>query len=180
MAKLEKKMRLRECFQSGTTATATAKREKIHIATVLKYFDTFRKELTEKLEIDFNRNSDRVDGYDEYLYIPKSLNVEQNINKIEHFLTMSYDNRVYNIKMPSLKKYHMETPDKSKLFLKYLRFNRVSKISTAQSTIRDFWNYFEKFIIQYKGVKSENFIYYLKEAEWRFNKRVILDYKDTI
>ncbi|HGZ70211.1 MAG TPA: hypothetical protein ENK74_02335 [Nitratifractor sp.] len=64
--------------------------------------------------------------------------------------------------------------------MKYLRFNRVSKISTAQSTIRDFWNYFEKFIIQYKGVKSENFIYYLKEAEWRFNKRVILDYKDTI
>jgi transposase len=172
IVKLERVNLLRKSFQEGKSATATARENKLHIATVLKYFDSFRKELTIKLEIDFNKNSNRVDGYDEYLYIPKSLNAEDNIDKIEHFLTISYDNRVYNIMMPSPKKYYIESPDKGKLLLKYLQFNRVSKISNAHSTIRNFWNYFEKFILQYRGVRSENFIYYLKEAEWRFNKRV--------
>ena len=53
--------------------------------------------------------------------------------------------------------------------LKYLKFNKVAKLSTAQSTITKFWDYFEVFILQYKGVSDEQFIFYLKEAEWRFN-----------
>jgi transposase-like protein len=39
-----------------------------------------------------------------------------------------------------------------------------------QIILLDFGEYFEQFIKKYKGVKDENFIFYLKEAEFRFNK----------
>jgi len=38
-----------------------------------------------------------------------------------------------------------------------------------QLLIQQFWDYFEKFILKFKGIKNGNFIYYLKEAEFRFN-----------
>ena len=164
--KIERRAKLFECFKNGFNATNCAKVHNMHIATVLKYFMEFRKELALMADIEFNKNSHKVTGYDEYLYLPKSLKIEENIDKLQHFLTLSYDNKVYNIMMPSIKKYGTN-PDK--LLLKYLRFNTISKISTAQNTITKFWDYFEEFILQYKGVNSENFIYYLKEAEWRFN-----------
>ncbi|MCB4746780.1 MAG: hypothetical protein LGB68_06535, partial [Sulfurovum sp.] len=56
-----------------------------------------------------------------------------------------------------------------KLLLKYLNFNKIAKLSKAQSTITRFWDYFETFILQYKGVSDAQFVFYLKEAEWRFN-----------
>ncbi len=169
--KIERRAKLFECFKKGFNATNCAKMHKMHIATVLKYFKEFRRELALKADIEFNKNSHKVTGYDEYLYLPKSLKIEENIDKLQHFLTLSYDNKVYNIMMPSIKKYG---PNPDKLLLKYLRFNTISKISTAQTAITNFWNYFEEFILQYKGVDSENFIYYLKEAEWRFNFELIV------
>ena len=33
----------------------------------------------------------------------------------------------------------------------------------------EFWHYFEKLILIYKGVSSDAFIYYLKEVEFKFN-----------
>ncbi len=164
--KIIKREHLWECFKNGVNATICAKRQKMHIATVLKHYMNFRKELAVLADREYNQNNHKVTGYDEYLYLPKSLKIEENIDKLQHFLTLSYEDRVYNIMMPSIKKYG-SNPDK--LLLKYLQFNRVSKISTAQNTITNFWDYFEEFILQYKGISSENFIYYLKEAEWRFN-----------
>jgi len=71
-----------------------------------------------------------------------------------------------------------EEQDK-KLLLKYLNFNKIAKLSKAQSTITKFWDYFEAFILQYKGVSDEQFIFYLKEAEWRFNTKLSQNPKET-
>jgi len=92
-------------------------------ATVQKYYEGFRRNIALYEDEAYQHNSHRVTGYDEYLYLPKSLKVEGNIGKL----------------------------------------------TKAQSTITQFWNYFETFILQYKGVSDEQFVFYLKEAEWRFN-----------
>jgi len=55
---------------------------------------------------------------------------------------------------------------------KYLKFNKISKFAKAQNSITEFWDYFELFIAKYKGVSDEQFIFYLKEAEWRFNQKL--------
>ena len=169
--KIEREEKLWKHFVHGHHARDTSKLTNMHFATVQKYYEKFRRNLAIHSDTEYQRNSDRVTGYDEYLYLPKSLKVEENIQKIQHFLTLSYDNKVYNIMMPKTKQKHFDAHDgqENKLLLKYLKFNKIAKLSKAQNTITEFWDYFETFILQFKGVSDEQFIFYLKEAEWRFN-----------
>ncbi|CAA6805335.1 MAG: Transposase [uncultured Sulfurovum sp.] len=169
--KLEREAKLFTHFKNGNTARETALNTKMHFSTVQKYFEKFRRNLALEADTLYRDNAHRVTGYDEYLYLPKSLKIEENIHKLQHFLTLSYDSKVYNLMMPRARAMPLEDDEEkeNKLRLKYLKFNKVAKHSTAQSTITNFWDYFEAFILQYKGVSDEQFIFYLKEAEWRFN-----------
>jgi len=170
-AKIKREERLFLHFKNGDTARETALSTSMHFATVQKYFERFRRDVTRYADEIYQHNSHRVTGYDEYLYLPKTLKVEENIQKLQHFLTMSYDNKVYNIMMPKSKRSLLDSEDEQaqKLLLKYLKFNKIAKLSKAQSTITEFWDYFETFICKFKGVSDEQFVFYLKEAEWRFN-----------
>jgi len=169
--KIAREKKLETLFIEGMNATEASKQTGMHFATVQKYYESFRKNLTYYADEMYQHNSHRVTGYDEYLYLPKSLKVENNIHKLQHFLTMSYDNKVYNIMMPRAKRSLLDSEDEQaqKLLLKYLKFNKIAKLSKAQSTITEFWDYFETFICQFKGVSDDQFVFYLKEAEWRFN-----------
>jgi len=169
--KILRETKLRQHFADGINATQTSKALGIHIATVQKHFERFRRTLAVHADRAYQAHSHLVTSYDEYLYLPKSLDPNININKLQHFLTLSYTDKVYNIMMPNIQSYTMNTEDEQerKLLLKYLRFNKVAELSDAQSIIRHFWEYFEYFILQYKGVSDKEFIFYLKEAEWRFN-----------
>ncbi len=173
LKKLEREEKLKQCFIKGMNATKASKETKMHIGTIQKWYDKFRKEIAFKSDIIYQQNSHNITGYDEYLYLPKSLKIEENIHKLQHFLTLSYDEKVYNLMMPTIDCYNIDTENAQggKLLLKYLNFNKVAKLSKAQNTITEFWEYFETFILQYKGVSNEQFIFYLKEAEWRFNKQ---------
>jgi len=169
--KIAREQKLLALFTDGYNARETSNLTKMHFATVQKYYEGFRRNIALYADEAYQYNSHRVTGYDEYLYLPKSLKVEENIDKLQHFLTLSYDEKVYNIMMPKARRSLLlsdEEQDK-KLLLKYLNFNKIAKLSKAQSTITKFWDYFEAFILKYKGVSDEQFIFYLKEAEWRFN-----------
>ena len=171
LRKIAREKELLQLFTEGVNAKRASEQSKMHVATVQKYYEKFRRNIARYADERYQLNSHRVTGYDEYLYLPKSLRIEENINKLQHFLTLSYDDKVYNIMMPKAKRSLLESEDEQtqKLLIKYLKFNKISKISKAQSTITRFWDYFETFILQYKGVSDEQFVFYLKEAEWRFN-----------
>jgi hypothetical protein len=173
LKKIEREQKLFKLFEKGFNARETAKQTGMHFVTVQKYYEQFRREIALQADISFQQNNHNVTGYDEYLYLPKSLKVEKNIHKLQHFFTLSYDDKVYNLMMPAIHRYHFNPADEQekKLLLKYLNFNKIAKLSNAQNTITEFWDYFETFILQYKGVGHENFIFYLKEAEWRFNNK---------
>jgi hypothetical protein len=158
-------------FKNGDTARETALKTKMHFLTVQNHFEKFRKNIALYSDELYQLNSDRVNDYDEYLYLPRSLSIENNLDKLQHFLTLSYDDTIYNIMMPKTKQSLLYASDdkEHKLLMKYLKFNKISKLSKSQNTITKFWAYFEEFICRYKGVSNEKFIFYLKEAEWRFN-----------
>ncbi|PHQ89759.1 MAG: hypothetical protein COB42_06305 [Sulfurimonas sp.] len=146
----------------------------MHYVTVQKHYLSFRQELALESDTLYQKNADRVTEYDEYLYLPKSLKSKKNIHKAQHFLTLSYDEKIYTIMMPKTNRYSIEgsTEYENALLVKYLTFNKIAKLSKIENTITDFWNYFENFILQYKGVSDKQFIFYLKEAEWRFNQKI--------
>ena len=169
--KKEREEKLWMQFSQGSTVSETAKVLALHPITVQKYFDQFRRYVAALSDKSYQRNSHLVTDYDEYLYLPKSLKIETNLDKLQHFITLSYQHRVYNLMMPTVTHYSNidTTTQEQKLILKYLTYNKVAKLSEAHSTITRFWEYFETFILKYKGVSDEQFIYYLKEVEWRFN-----------
>ncbi|MCB4745564.1 MAG: transposase [Sulfurovum sp.] len=169
--KIAREKELLALFTEGHNASEASKLSNMHFVTVQKYYEKFRRNIALHADEIYQHNAYRVTGYNEYLYLPKSLKIEENIDKLQHFLTMSYDDKVYNIMMPKTKRsllLHDEEQD-HKLLLKYLNFNKIAKLSKTQSTITRFWDYFETFILQYKGVSDAQFVFYLKEAEWRFN-----------
>lgn len=169
--KVAREEKLLSFFTEGYNARNTAKETSMHFATVQKYYENFRRTIALHADEQYQLHSQSVTGYDEYLYLPKSLKIEDNIDKLQHFLTLSYDNKVYNLMMPTIQRYNINTNDEQekKLLLKYLRFNKVAKLAKVHNTITEFWEFFEEFILQYKGVSDEQFVFYLKEAEWRFN-----------
>jgi len=171
LRKIAREQELLQLFTDGINAREASNQSKMHFATVQKYYEGFRRDIALYADELYQQNSHRVTGYDEYLYLPKSLKIEENLDKLQHFLTLSYDDKVYNIMMPRAKRSLLESENEQerKLLIKYLKFNKISKLSKAQNTITQFWDYFETFILQYKGVSDEQFVFYLKEAEWRFN-----------
>ena len=171
LKKIAREKKLFSHFKEGISARKTAFLTKMHFATVQKYFEKFRYKLLGDADRMYQNNAHKITQYDEYLYLPVSLKPKNNTHKIQHFLTLSYDNTIYCIMMPTIKNslLYKQSDTEHKLLDKYLRFNKISKIVQSKNIITDFWNYFETFICQYKGVSSDNFILYLKEAEWRFN-----------
>jgi len=171
VSKIQREEKLFIHFQDGDTARQTSIQTKMHFLTVQKYFEKFRTTIALNSDRMYQNNGNKTTDYDEYLYLPQSLNIKDNIDKIQHFLTLSYDDTIYNIMMPKTRQSLLGKQDdnRQKLRMKYLKFNTISHLSKSQNIITKFWNYFEKFICRYKGVSNEKFIFYLKEAEWRFN-----------
>jgi transposase-like protein len=144
----------------------------MHFNSVKKRYDAFRKEIIAYEEEQYQNNAHRVNEYDEYLYLPKSLKIfEKNMHKVQNFLTLAYGESVYTIMMPKIQSYdyNLSTDTENKKLYKFLKFNKVAKLSTTQNSITKFWDFFETYITRYKGIKSEQFVYYLKEIEFRFN-----------
>ena len=170
--KIEQHNLIRTYFIKGESATKTAIELKMHFLTVKKRYDIFRREVALYADEQYHKNRQHINEYDEYLYLPKTLKAfDNNLRKIQHFLTLSYKGKVYNIMMPNIEGYNYNTEDEKekKLLSKFLRFNKAAKLKKSKNNITKFWDFFEDFILRYKGVSSEQFIYYLKEAEWRFN-----------
>jgi len=169
--KIKREAKLYIHFKEGINTRQTAFLTNMHFATVQKYFDKFRDDIIRYADEMYQLNAHRITIYDEYLYLPKTLNPEKSIHRFQHFLTLSYDNTIYCIMMPTTKHSLLEEEKdkKHKLLQKYYAFSKISKVANSENIITEFWNYFEKFICQYKGIRNDKFILYLKEAEWRFN-----------
>lgn len=149
-------------FVNNQTALQTSKTLQVHYNTVQKRFSKLRTRILYYLDEQYQKTSNSSE-YDEYIYMKN-----KNIYNAQNFLTFIYDNNIYNLMLPSLHKFR--TYDKSDEELsKFLFLNKIAKLQSKHSRINEFWNYFESFLKAFKGVSSENFIYYLKEAEFKFN-----------
>jgi len=174
--KLQREIDLIELFCRDFTALKASKELKVNYITAKKAFDKFRKKLALFLEDEYEQNRQNLLEYDEYLYLDSVKRGDKRyIFDGFDFLTFDYGGRVYNILMPSLQKYKKSLLDDElediyyREFSKFLTIYRVAKISSHENTIVKFWRFFDSFFRKYKGIKRENFFYYLKEAEFKFN-----------
>ncbi len=167
--KLERKAKILKGFLDEMTPKEISQKYNISYATVVKEIKNIRIVMAQICEDEFLKKED-IKEFEEYLYIPKN----KNIKSAQNFLTIDFGGKIYNIMLSSLKNYDFNEKELKKLFTQ----NRIIKIY-EKKLIKKFWEYFEDFIKKYKGVSEDNFFYYLKEAEFRFNGYKI-EVKDLI
>ena len=164
--KIERKAKIFKSFLDGLKAIQISKKYNISYVTVVKEINKIRRVMAQICEDEFLKKND-IKEFEEYLYIPKTNKKDLNsIYKAQNFLTIDYGDKVYNILLSSMKNYDSLSKEEIDSML---RQSRIIKIYEKRN-IKMFWEYFEKFIVNFKGIKDENFFYYLKEAEFRFNK----------
>ena len=163
-------------FCRGETAHAVAKVRGLNYQSVTSRYGTLRLMAAEHLETAYGAYRDNVAEFEEYIYLEASKRHDKrNIFDAHNFITFDYGGQVYNLLMPSLHRFKQGFLDDGleelyyEEFSKFLRIHRISKLQKSKNTITAFWNFFEHFITRYKGVRPENFVYYLKEAEFKFN-----------
>ena len=156
--RIEKRQKLLQALYEGKSALETSKALGVSYESVKRHYFEFRRKMALFMDADFE-NKTAITASDEYLYLPKKT---KDLTKAINILTFNYDHKIYNILMPPL-----YFSDEKEL----RRFLRTARIQTGDdfNQIREFWTFFEDRIARYKGVSKENFIYYLKEAEFFYN-----------
>jgi DNA-directed RNA polymerase subunit RPC12/RpoP/transposase-like protein len=163
--KIERKAKILKGFLDGLKPAEISEKYNISYATVVKEIKHIRRIIANICEEEFLKK-DEIKEFEEYLYIPKSLKRNPNsIYKAQNFLTIDYGGKIYNIMLSNMKNYEILTPEEIKSMF---RQSRIIKIY-EKTLIKKFWLYFEEFIKRFKGISEEEFFYYLKEAEFRFN-----------
>ncbi len=159
----ERIVSLTHAFCLNKNALQTSKDLNLNYITVYKHYQLCRKLITSFLDQLNKEQTIQSNEYDEYIYMKND-----NIYTAQNFLTFVYGHEVYNLMLPSLYKFRTYSKSEEELS-KFLFLNKIAKIESKNGVISEFWKFLEDFLKKYKGVNSSNFIYYLKEAEFKFN-----------
>ena len=172
--KLARKEALLECFYKNYTANRCSKKIDINYITILKEYKKIRKKIAIFMEEEFI-NKNKILDYNEYIYLPLTKRgKKENIFDGFNFLTYNFDNKIYNILLPNLSRYKPTLlEDKAdEIYYKELeKFLYSYHITNSKNSnlIKEFWQYFEEFMLKFNGINKDNFFYYLKETEFKFN-----------
>jgi len=174
--KLQRDFDVLDAFIESLTVRECAVNLNLSYQIVFNRYEHLRKLIIRHSHDYYEDKRDNLDEFEEYVYICKSKKKDyKNIIESQNFITFAYKDKVYNFLLPSLKKYQTKLDEgKSEIahgneFKKFMITNHISKLKNIESIITKFWEFFEDFITPYKGVKSEYFLGYLKEAEFKFN-----------
>jgi len=161
-------------FCENITVNQCVKNHNLNYVTVKKKYDKYRQLIASFLEEEYLNK--KILEYDEYIYLELSKKkIKENIFDAINFMTFNYEDKVYNLLMPNLHRYKNQFLDDGlqesyfKEFSKFMMMNKISKIQKKENIIASFWIFFEESILKYKGIDKENFFYYLKEIEFKFN-----------
>ncbi|ACM92908.1 conserved hypothetical protein [Nautilia profundicola AmH] len=173
--KIDRKAKILHAFLLEYTPSQIAEKFGFAYASVVKEIGHIREVMAKICEDEFLKKNE-ITEFDEYLYIPKTNKKDlKSIYTAQNFLTIDYGGKIYNILLNDMKVYENMDPEEIK---KLLRQSHIIKIK-QNINIPMFWEYFENFITKFKGIKKDKFFYYLKEAEFRFNKFKI-EVKDIV
>ena len=174
--KINKIFMLVDLFIEDESALQVSKRLNISYSSVHSYYEKFRKITAQICEDEYEKIRSNSCEYEEFYYLENSKkNKKTAIFDARNFLTFDYNSHIYTLLMPSLQQYKKQFIEDDlednylKEFQKFKRDSKIIKVSKYHNNIVEFWKYFEKAILKYKGVNNQSFIYFLKEFEFKYN-----------
>jgi len=175
LLKLKRDFDVIDAFVDSYTAKECAKKLSLSYQVVFNRYETIRKLIIKHSHDYYEYKREHLDEFEEYMYICKSKKKDySSIIDSQNFITFAYKTKVYTFLLPSFKRFHSGIEDidskiaDGKKLKTFVINSHISKLKDKESTITEFWDFFEDFMIPYKGVKSEYFLSYLKEAEFKF------------
>lgn len=158
-----------EYFCNNINANKASKLLNVNYRTIQNRYTLFRKLIASFLDDEYNNSIKDNSPYEEYYYFTTT---EQNRKKKSLFDAINiigfYSNKkIYTLLMPKLPKYSIQTSTKDYEY--YLKWHKLYSTNAYKTPLSIFWRYLEENLKKYKGVDDNNFFYYLKECEFKFN-----------
>ncbi len=176
LEKINKLMLLIYVFVDNESAWSLSQRTKLSYSSVQKYFHHFRILCAKICENEYEYVRMQQCEYEEYYYLEHSKkHKKEAIFDAHNFLTFDYSQHIYTVLMPSLQQYKKQFLEDNVAggfmneFNSFKRKTRIIKVEKHFNNIVTFWEYFERSILKYKGIKNSSFIYFLKECEFKYN-----------
>lgn len=169
LKKLKREEKILNGFLQNITALELSKQLKLNYKTIKNKYDEIRQVLSQFLEDEYNSLPKDYSDYEEYYYFTKKQKTK-NIKSLYEAINIIgfYSNeKVYTLLMPTLK-YRKESLSGIQ-YEKHLKWHKIHSINSHQTKLHEFWKYLESNLKKYKGVDEENFFFYLKECEFKFN-----------
>ena len=175
LKKLEKDFTIMDYFCKNLSVNECAKSLHVNYKSVKDRYMDFRKLALLHVEDIYRQNRVEFSEYDEYYFLPQNKR-----GKIKYLfeaigiLGMLYNNSIYTLLLPNQFSHIKDGLDDVKItymkeYAKYLNRYKIMHFEKFDSQLIRFWIFLEEKLLHFKGISKENFIYYLKEYEFKFN-----------
>lgn len=178
LKKLEIDYKTVEFFCNDISAKKCAQSLHVNYKTIQNRYMDFRKLIMINIEKQYKEEHTVFTEYDEYYFLPKNKR-----GKVKYLfdsigiLGQIYNETVYTILLPDqfshLRKESIVNPEINFAYLKeyskYLNRYKIVHYEKFDSKIIRFWVFLEDKLLHFKGISRENFSFYLKEYEFKFN-----------
>lgn len=167
--KIETDYKTIEFFCNNISANRCAKLLNINYRTVQNRYSFFRKLIANFLENEHYASIQDNSSYEEFYYFTNREKKKKNKSLYDAINIIGfYSNRkIFTLLMPKLPKYDSQEDNKD--FERYLKWHKIYSANSYTTPLNVFWKYLEENLKKYKGINEENFFYYLKECEFKFN-----------
>lgn len=161
------------CFIENKSAHECALQLQLNYLTITKSYQKLRLLVIRHLEALYATQPDAFSQYDEYYYLPTCKRGKNRyLFDAIGILGMLYGHRIHTLLLPD-QFAHLQNLEENSIeketYARYLNQHKVAYYESFENALVDFWHFLENWLDHFKGVKKENFIYYLKEAEFKFN-----------
>ena len=155
-------------FCENKNALKISKELELNYKTVKDRFDIFRKKIALFLENEYNHSIKDYNEYEEFYYIKEREKKKKKKSLSESINIMGFysNKKVYTLLMPKIGRRAFDIEDG---FIQYLNWNKIHSLNSHQTNLNIFWKFLEDNLKKYKGFEEDNFFYYLKESEFKFN-----------
>lgn len=168
--KLETDFKIINAFCEDIPALQVSKELEVNYRTVSNRYEVFRKLIANYLEELYNLSIQDNTNYEEFYYFTEKqlLRKHKSLCEAINIIGFYSNNRVYTLLMPSLPK-PMFDQEKDVEFERYLKWHKVQSRDFYTTPLKDFWNFLNINLKKYKGITPDNFFFYLKECEFKYN-----------
>lgn len=169
--KYEKYLALIDAFVNNESILHATKRLDIHYSVGKDMYQKIRFLIINHAQETYTHHIEPFSQYEEFYYLPSRKKGDKKyfFDAVGIF-GMLYDTWVYTLLLPDqLSTFRKEESMEHEAYARYIASHKMVHITSFKHRLEEFWNFFETFMAHFKGVKKENLVYYLKEAEFKFN-----------